>query len=68
MGLGANTIVNRKKEAAISNKDQGEDLLLIKGAFAKIIAGKHIGNYCEVLLIKLSIESVIIVSYPAMFF
>lgn len=47
MGLGANSLVNASKTAVPVDKN-GKELALVKGAFAKIIAGSHKHNYCEV--------------------
>lgn len=47
LGLGANKLV--KAENIQNAKDTtGNELILVKGAFAKIIAGSYKGNYCEV--------------------
>ncbi|XP_018576129.1 G-patch domain and KOW motifs-containing protein [Anoplophora glabripennis] len=45
LGLGATRII--KAEEPVLDKD-GNALILKKGVFAKIIAGSHKGNYCEV--------------------
>lgn len=50
MGLGANQILMKKKVEDPHEKREAE-LLLVKGAFAKIIGGAHKGKYCEVHII-----------------
>lgn len=47
MGLGADKMVNTVKSDVNVDKD-GIELALVKGAFAKIIAGQNKMNYCEV--------------------
>lgn len=49
MGLGANKVINLKMKTGGVDND-GNELILVKGAYAKIIAGKNSGDYCEVLL------------------
>lgn len=55
MGLGADKIVNTVKQEKQLDKD-GKELTLIKGAFAKIIAGKDKMNYCEVIINKVLLK------------
>lgn len=47
MGLGANKMISTAKTETPIDVD-GKELSLIKGAYAKIIAGQHKSNYCEV--------------------
>lgn len=47
LGLGANKLV-KSENAKNAKDDSGKELQLVKGAFVKIIAGTHKGNYCEV--------------------
>lgn len=47
LGLGANKMVNANKPEKSLDKS-GKELQLVKGAFAKIIAGNHRNEYCEV--------------------
>ncbi|XP_023018662.2 G-patch domain and KOW motifs-containing protein [Leptinotarsa decemlineata] len=47
LGLGANKLV-KSELSAESNSGREKSLILHQGAFAKIIAGSHKANYCEV--------------------
>lgn len=47
LGLGANRQIKENKPKSAVDKN-GKELILIKGAFAKIIAGANKGHYCEV--------------------
>lgn len=49
MGLGANKMANVKKQE--KKIDNASELILKKGAFAKITAGSHKGLYCQVKMI-----------------
>ncbi|GJQ87775.1 hypothetical protein Trydic_g18634 [Trypoxylus dichotomus] len=49
MGLGANKIINHKQEVVKLSRGREDELSLVKGSFAKIIAGNNKGNYCEVV-------------------
>ncbi|KAG5881844.1 hypothetical protein JTB14_017903 [Gonioctena quinquepunctata] len=48
LGLGANSVVKGEISKEPVCDKNGKALTLQKGAFAKIIAGLHKGNYCEV--------------------
>lgn len=48
MGLGANKMANSEKSK--KNVDNSSELVLKKGAYAKITAGHNKGSYCEVLI------------------
>ncbi|KAI4460391.1 g patch and kow-containing [Holotrichia oblita] len=49
MGLGANKMINAKKNLVKVNEEQDGDLQLVRGGCAKIIAGSNKGKYCEVM-------------------
>ncbi|KAF2880017.1 hypothetical protein ILUMI_26138 [Ignelater luminosus] len=66
LGLGANRLISSNKEK--STDKNGEELVLKKGGYAKIIEGKHKGSYCEVqgfdedgrIIVKTSVKNLII--------
>ncbi|CAH1154225.1 unnamed protein product [Phaedon cochleariae] len=48
LGLGASKLIRNETPSEPVCDKHGQALTLKKGAFAKIIAGSHKGNYCEV--------------------
>ncbi|KRT81548.1 hypothetical protein AMK59_5024 [Oryctes borbonicus] len=65
MGLGANKLVNRKQELLKSSNGQEEELLLVKGSYAKVIAGSNKGNYCKVIGLDDESGRIIVEMVPA---
>lgn len=48
LGLGATKVVQAEMPAKKATDKDGNELILKKGAFARVIAGNQKGNYCEV--------------------
>ncbi|CAH1970715.1 unnamed protein product [Acanthoscelides obtectus] len=49
LGLGATRVIQEEKSKDKAVDKDGKELILKKGAFAKIIAGPNKGSYCKVL-------------------
>lgn len=52
LGLGATKIIKEALPKEAARDKDGNTLVLKKGALAKVIAGSHKGQYCEVTLLK----------------
>ncbi|XP_030760419.1 G-patch domain and KOW motifs-containing protein [Sitophilus oryzae] len=48
LGLGASKMIQSEKSNNKQLDKEGNELILVKGAYAKIIAGAQKGNYCQV--------------------
>lgn len=53
LGLGANKMANVEKNTSKNNDEK--ELALVKGAYAKIIAGHNKGLYCQVIFMSCSL-------------